>query len=219
MPNKRRLTDGLLRVMGFILRRFIRLLARVEVKNSKYLKQKKAFIFASNHISYWDPPALLAFTLPYLKEPLLPAATKGLFVFPLNVILRLIKAVPINRDVKRSNIKSLKRMIVALSHQNRSVLFFPQGGIDRTSQTHRVFKGVGLIAFKSQSPVIPCMISGTDHIFTRKRSLLKRPRIRICIGKPISFDDIDNASLVHRDHYRNLAEKIMEEIFKLKNDE
>jgi 1-acyl-sn-glycerol-3-phosphate acyltransferase len=219
MPNKKRFTDGLLRVMGFILRCFIRLLARVEVKNPEYLRQKKAFIFASNHISYWDPPTLLAFTLLYLKEPLLPAATKGLFVFPLNVILRLIKAVPINREVKHSNIKSLRSMILALSQQNRSVLFFPQGGIDRTSQTHMLFKGVGLIAFKSQSPVIPCMISGTNHIFSRKRSLLKRPNIRICIGKPISFDDIDNASLVHRDHYQYLAEKIMEEVYRLKNDE
>lgn len=219
MPNKKRLTNGLLRVMGFILRSFIRVLARVEVKNPEYLKQKKAFIFASNHISYWDPPTLLAFTFPYLKEPLLPAATKGLFVFPLNVILRLIEAVPINRDAKHSNIKSLKSMIMALSQQNRSVLFFPQGGIDRTSQTHMVFKGVGLIAFKSQSPVIPCMISGTNHIFSRKRSLLKRPSIKICIGKPISFNDIDNTSHVHRDHYQDLAEKIMEEIFKLKNDE
>jgi 1-acyl-sn-glycerol-3-phosphate acyltransferase len=218
MPNKKRLTDGLLRVMGLILRSFIQLLARVEVKNPEYLKQKKAFILASNHISYLDPPTLLAFTLPYLKEPLLPAATKGLFVFPLNVILRMIKAVPINRDDKHLNIKSLKSMILALSQQNRSVLFFPQGGIDRTSQTHMVFKGVGLIAFKSQSPVIPCMISGTNHIFSRKRSLLKRPNIKICIGKPMLFDDIDDASLVHRDHYQNLAERIIDEIFKLKND-
>ena len=108
MPNKKRLMDGLFRVMGFILRSFIRLLARVEVRNPEYLKQKNAFIFASNHISYWDPPTLLAFTLPYLREPLLPAATKGLFVFPLNVILRMIKAVPINRDTKHSNNRLLQ---------------------------------------------------------------------------------------------------------------
>ena len=211
--------DGLFRVMGFILRSFIRLLARVEVRNPEYLKQKNAFIFASNHISYWDPPTLLAFTLPYLKEPLLPAATKGLFVFPLNILLGLIKAVPIDREVKHSNLKSLKRMIIALRQQNRSVLFFPQGGINRTSQTHRVFKGVGFIAFKSQSPIIPCIISGTNHIFSRKRPLFKRPNIKICIGKPMLFDDIDNASLVHRDHYQSLAERIMEAIFKLRNDE
>ena len=219
MPNKERLLDGLFRVMGFTLRSFIRLLARVEVKNPEYLRQKNAFIFASNHISYWDPPTLLAFTLPYLKEPLLPAATKGLFVFPLSILLWLIKAVPIDREVKHSNLKSLKRMIVALKQQNRSVLFFPQGGIDRTSQTPMVFRGVGLIAFKSQSPVIPCMISGTNHIFSRKRSLFKRPDIKICIGKPMLFNDIDNTSLVHRDRYQHLAERIMEAIFKLENDE
>ena len=219
MPDKERLMDGLFRVMGFILRSFIRLLARVEVKNPEYLKQKNAFIFASNHISYWDPPTLLAFTLPYLKEPLLPAATKGLFVFPLSILLWLIKAVPIDREVKHSNLKSLKRMIVALRQQNRSVLFFPQGGIDRTSQTPMVFRGVGLIAFKSQSPVIPCMISGTNHIFSRKRSLFKRPDIKICIGKPMLFNDIDNTSLVHRDRYQHLAERIMEAIFKLENEE
>lgn len=219
MPNKKRLLDCLFRVMGFILRSFIRLLARVEVKNPEYLKQKNAFIFASNHISYWDPPTLLAFTLPHLKEPLLPAATKGLFVFPLNILLWLIKAIPIDREAKHSNLKSLKRMIVALRQQNRSVLFFPQGGIDRTSQTRMVFRGVGFIAFKSQLPVIPCMISGTNHIFSRQRSLLKRPNIKICVGKPMLLNDIDNTSLVHGDRYQNLSERIMEEIFRLKNDE
>ena len=215
MLTKKRFTQGLLRVLSFSLRHFIHLLAKVEVEHAEYLKQDRAFILACNHISYWDPPTLIAFTFPHLKEPLLPAATKGLFVFPLSLILKMIKAVPINREAKHLNLNSFKAMINALTQQNRSILFFPQGGIDRVAQSDLAYRGIGLIVLKSLAPVIPCNISGTNHIFSRERFFSRRPKIKISIGKPLLFADVKKHSGPNKIHYQNIAEKIMEEIFNL----
>ncbi len=203
----------LARFLGVLTRWMIRLFAGVTVDGFQNLKTDKPFIFACNHISYIDPPILCAFTFPYLKYPLKPAATRGLFVFPISFFLWIVRAVPINRQETHHNLSSIKQMIKSLKQEEQSVLIFPEGGIPDPGDSARVRDGIGLLIQHSRSPVLPAFISGTDTVFSKKRKWFKRPRVEIRIGNPIELGSLINLKTANaRELRRDVSEKVMKAI-------
>ena len=205
------------RFLGFFIRWVIRVFAGVKLEGRQNLKINEPYMFACNHISYIDPPVLCAFTFPYLKYPLKPAATRGLFVFPISFFLWIVRAVPINRQETHHNLNSIKQMIKSLKQEKQSVLIFPEGGIPDPGDTARVRDGIGLLIQRSRSPVVPAYISGTDTVFSKKRKWLKRPRIEIRIGEPIDFGSMITSKTANaRELRRDVSKKVMKAITDLK---
>lgn len=161
------------------------------------------FIAASNHLSYLDPVLILSFL--YKIRPVAPIATMGLFRFPLKTLLRSTNAV----SVERGSIHQRRFLRDALGRlEKRPLLIFPEGGIDRYAKGRKVPGGAGYLALKSQCPVVPLRVKGTDKALPPGSVIFKRQTISIHIGSPMVLADKGRS-------YSDIAEDIMARIYSL----
>ncbi|GAB4245050.1 MAG: hypothetical protein OHK005_10160 [Candidatus Methylacidiphilales bacterium] len=168
-----------------------------------------AFLLASNHESFYDPPLIgccLDTDLHYL-------ARKTLFDHPLMArLLPSIQALPI--DQEKPDMTGLKR-IIALLKQGERVALFPEGARTLDGRLQPAAPGVGLVVSKVEVPVVPCRVFGAYHAWPRGG----RPRLftplRVIYGPPIRFD---NARIRGKDAYQALGNQIMEAIAALSWD-
>jgi long-chain acyl-CoA synthetase len=88
---------------------------------------------------------------------------------------------------KQSGFRESFRFAGELADRGWNILIFPEGELtpDGTVQPFRA--GVGLLASNLQIPVVPMRIDGAYEV-REARSIFNRPgRIRVHIGKPVSF--------------------------------
>ena len=98
-----------------------------------------------------------------------------------------------------------------LMHFGCKVCIFPEGTRARPGEFLKPKLGVGLLAIKSQRPVLPVYIEGTDIVFPKGAKFPKPGHpIRVFIGKGKVYHGEENPR-----EYRRVAEEIMESIKEL----
>ena len=167
------------------------------------LPPQTPFILAANHVSTLDPVLFSAYVLPRIRCMMSPAATKGLFFWPLGVLLRRMGAFVVDRQNNR-NLSSIRAMLKTL--RVRPVLIFPEGGIARERDQRR--SGIGYIAVKSGVPIIPAAIIGTEKALPKGGRWIKRARVTLRFGSPLDLDVLD---------HDQITDRVMEEILRLKS--
>ncbi|MDW8095655.1 MAG: lysophospholipid acyltransferase family protein [Aquificaceae bacterium] len=164
-------------------------------------------IVASNHRSHLDPPVLNS----VFPEPLRFLAKEELFRIPiLGRLLPHMGALPVRRG---SGDVEVLEIALELMHSGCKLGIFPEGTRANPGEFLKPKLGVGLLAIKSQKPVLPVYIEGTDLVLPKgaKYPSLKHG-IKVVIGKPKVYNDEDNLK-----GYRRVAEAIMESIKELAN--
>jgi 1-acyl-sn-glycerol-3-phosphate acyltransferase len=132
-------------------------------------------IVASNHLSYVDPP-LISMILPrttifLAKRELFDHALAGAFV-------RQWSAISLERGT--GDLGALRAAIKALS-RDQVIGMFPEG--HRSSgPLRKAMPGAGLLAVKSQSPILPIAITGTENI-KGTMGIFSHPYIHVRIGQ------------------------------------
>lgn len=138
-----------------------------------------AFIIASNHRSYADPP-LLAVTSGCGKFSFVAKAE--LFRFPpFAWLIRKLGAFPVERGKGDQGVVTLS---VEKLKSGRKLVIFPEGTRSKTGKVGRGKTGVALIAAMSGFPVVPAGIvySGKLHF---------RSKVTIRYGKPVYPEDFN----------------------------
>ena len=166
----------------------------------EHLPRKGAFLIASNHLSNLDP-IILGISLwrrfSYIaKDSLFKNKVLSFFLFQ-------VGAFPIKRDTAdfRAIRESLRRLRLGCP-----LILFPEGtrGVGREKKPQA---GIGLIAGKSQLPVIPALIEGSDQVLPPKARKLKRHQVIIKFGPPIHFSP--------QQSYEEMTQEIMNHIYYL----
>lgn len=154
---------------------------RVEITGLENLEPGQHYIFAGNHRSYSDTPALLS-TLPGSFRFM---AKEGLFKIPLlGHHLQLAGHVPVSLVNPRAALKSLHRAAEMIRGRPVSVLIFPEGG--RTDGTLEPFKeGAAIIGIKSGVPIVPFALIGTRDVLPMHGIAIRGGVVRVHLGKPI----------------------------------
>jgi len=184
----------------FRIRPFFKNLLRIYVEGLENIPEKGGCIIASNHRSHLDPLVLNTIS----PRPILFMAKKELFNIPvLGWIIRKAGAIPVNRN--KRDINALKKSIELLK-SGECIGIFPEGTRAKPKSFRKPQSGVGLLVSRTDVPVIPVRIEGTDDIFPvgSKIPKLFRSEIYIKIGKPLQFEE--------KNDYRSISEKIMESI-------
>ena len=153
-----------------------------KVIGRKNIPKKGAFVFVSNHSSYFDP--ILLGTA--LHRSLYYMARESLFWKPSSRwAMRQVHAFPVKRD--SGDLGALKQALSILKDA-KPLVMFPEGTRSKDKNLRPAKPGVGFIVAKAQVPVIPAYIDGSLEALPGSLKTLKRHRVAVYIGEPLMFE-------------------------------
>ena len=162
-------------------------------------------IFAANHISHYDPPAIGARLDRQINYFARNTLFKGLF----GKGLEAIGTIPVARD--SADVGSLKAIFRALK-AGGVIAIYPEGTRSPDGTLQEPKGGVGMIACKSKATVIPTRLFGTYDVFGRNQKLPKLGGpIHITYDKPMTTEELDPGK-THPERYLEASRRIMARI-------
>jgi len=181
---------------------------RVRVEGLEKLDPQGSYVFAANHASYMDIPALLS-TLPFQFRFF---AKKGLFQIPfLGTHLRRAGHLPVDRSNARNSLKSMSEGARVIADRRISVLLFPEGG--RSPEGLREFReGAAYIAIKAGAPLVPVALVGMRPLLPMGSIHIRSGSVVVRIGQPIPTGDL------HSSDRAELTGRAYDEILRLLGD-
>ena len=170
-------------------------------------------VFAANHQSHLDTPAILRALPPRWRYRLAPAMAKEFFkahFFPeqygrksyvlnsLNYYLASLffNAFPLPQ--RETGTRQTLRYVGDLLAGGYSVLIFPEGKRTDRGEINEFRPGVGMIASRLNVPVIPVRLDGLHEILHHSWKFPKRGRGTVTFGPPMSLTGNDYKALTDR---------------------
>ncbi len=170
------------------------LIFRIEVNGRDNIPTDDGVILCANHLSNWD--ALILQTVAVRRHIYFMAKDELFRVPVLKSILKGIGAIPVKRT--GSDLSAVKHALKTI--KNGEMLgIFPTGQRARDGVDGEVKAGVGLIAGKTQTPVLPIHISANYRLFSK---------VVVNIGKCKSFAPDEGEKLT-----ADLAQKLSDDIY------
>ncbi len=172
---------------------------------------KGPFLLACNHASFLDPFVAGCF----FDRDIYFFARKSLFKPGIGkYILDQFNAIPVDRDSGK-DVSALKRVLELLK-KDQGVLIFLEGTRSFDGSLQPAQKGIGLMACKTQVPVVPTHIIGSFDVWGREGKYPKLfiNKIAVVYGPPLypkSYDFPDDPN-----RYQKAADIINAAIAKLK---
>jgi len=166
--------------------------ARVEVSGKENVPRRGPLIVAANHFNNADPPVLGA-TVP---RRLCFMAKHEMFQWPvLGLAARLGGAFPVRRS--EADLGALRKASAVL-RRGEALAMFPEGTRSTDARLHKAHPGTALLALRSEAPVLPVAISGTEKVVLIRLPLdlirLRRPRVRVVIGRPFFLPPVERVT-------------------------
>ncbi len=178
-----------------------RMWLRVSGSGLENIDNSKGGLFLINHQSFLDP--LLAAVL--LTRPVSFLARDSLFKVPvLGWLLRHTYVMPISREAARGG--SI-RMAVERMEQGYLVGVFPEGTRSSGAEVRTFRPGFLAMVRRTNQPVYPVGISGSDQAMPKGAWFIRPKRIHIVYGKPFTHDELARLEKGDTDGFCELAHK------------
>ena len=176
---------------------------RLEVTGQECVPPYGPLIVISNHLSYNDPSVLfvsLPRSLSYLGKV-------ELFSNPVKrTVMGWVGVFPLDRT--RTGVDGMRTALNLLA-QDRALVIFPEGRISLDKTLERPKGGAAFLAIKSQAPILPVGISGTER-FSPWRMLFPFRRYRVNIGPPFTPPVLEGR--IGREAINGVSEMMMNRI-------
>ena len=173
---------------------------RLRVLGREHIRPGVAAVYASNHISNIDPPALFT-ALSSLHPRLRTVYKTELRRLPVLVwAFDQAGFVPIQRGNRGQSLPAIDRATSALAAGN-AFFMFPEGTRSRTGQLLPFKKGGFLMAIGAQVPVVPIVVSGGRDALRKGSAIIRPVTVTIDVGAPIptvGLTSTDRDALVGR---------------------
>lgn len=182
---------------------------RGDIAGLENLPAEGGFIVASNHASVLDPP-IVGLPLPrqvnfFARKTLWKSGFASWW-------LNGVGTIPVDRD-GGTDVNAIKRVMQTLKAGN-AVILFPEGTRSTTGELQSVRPGIGMIACRTQVPVIPARVFGSFEAFGRGGKLRLGTPVSVTYGRPLAHADYDRPE-DGKERYSRAAERIMEAIGRL----
>jgi 1-acyl-sn-glycerol-3-phosphate acyltransferase len=183
-------------ITAMITSLFMKIVMGLKIEGYLNIPRRGGLIVAANHVSNWDPIVLGVSTA--LRRELFFLAKEELFLPNKFYTLLISKYNAIK--LKRDGIDK-KAIRISSTHlqRGRTIVIFPEGERNRHPEKGllKPQPGVGYLALKTKSKIIPAYIHGTTE---RMMALLSRKkRISVRFGKLIDTSQFQqSASLLKR---------------------
>ncbi len=170
---------------------------------------KGPVVFAANHQSHMDTPAIFLALPPRWRYHVAPAMAKEFFrahfnpdrvsrgewfTNSLNYYLscEFFNAFPLPQ--REAGTRETMRYMGEMTSGGESILIFPEGKRS-DGEIGRFMPGVGMIASRLSLPVIPVRIDGVANVLHPSMKFPKRGAVRVAFGAPLTLTGTDYAAL------------------------
>ena len=199
-------------VYDFVPRKWSRIMlwaagARVTVHGMEELVPGEPHIFVSNHLSWFDVPALAAY-LPRYKF----VAKAQLFKVPVfGPAIRSVGMIPIERENRKAAFESYKVAAQKIQEGN-SVVVYPEGTRGSSYPLRPFKKGPFVLAIAAGVRIVPVLLHGTLEVFGKGAKTVRPGPIDIHLLEPIptaglSYDDREKLANDVRDRMAAALER------------
>jgi len=187
---------------------YFKIFHRFRVSGLEHVPSDGAFLLASNHVSFFDPPALGC----RVPRDLHYFARKSLFKGLLGKLITAFNSIPVDRE--SSDVSSFKKALKVLE-KGSPLLVFPEGTRSLDGSLQAAKAGVGLIAIKASVPVLPARVIGGFEILGKGCKWPKiGSRLTIVYGPLLQIETLDPGPKTAK-RSQIVADAIMEAIGKL----
>jgi 1-acyl-sn-glycerol-3-phosphate acyltransferase len=154
----------------------------IHVTGMDVIHQHPVAVYASNHLSYMDTPALFA-ALPFQFRIL---ARSDLWKLPfIGWHLNRSGQIPVAVENPRASIASLNHGVRALK-AGMPLVVFPEGGRSLTGELGPFMSGPAFMAIRAGVPLIPMALVGTYELLPMHTRHFSPRRLELRVGTPLS---------------------------------
>jgi long-chain acyl-CoA synthetase len=187
---------------------------RMTVEGREHLRDLHGpVVFAANHQSHLDTPAIMMALPDRWRYRLAPAMAKEFFKAHFNphaysrrewftnslnyyLSCQFFAAFPLPQ--REAGTRQTLRYIGDVLADHYSVLIFPEGKRTATGEIGRFLPGVGMIGARLSVPVVPVRLEGLDKVLHQRMKFPTRGPVRVAFGAPLTLEGDDYAALAKR---------------------
>jgi long-chain acyl-CoA synthetase len=170
-------------------------------------------VYAANHQSHMDGPAILAALPSDRRYRVATAASKEFFAAhfhperhghrarftsSLNYYLASLFFNIFPLPQREAGAREAIRYLGELLGDGSSVLIFPEGRRSQTGEIDSFQPGIGMIASRLQVPIVPVRLDGLDRILHQSWRMARPGRARVAFGAPLWLEGNDYRALAKR---------------------
>jgi long-chain acyl-CoA synthetase len=162
---------------------------------------KGPVIFASNHQSHFDGPAILSALPARWRYRLSPAAAKEFFdqrsrfANALNYYLASLVFNVFPLPQRETGAREAMRHAGALVAEGYSILIFPEGRRSEHGEIGRFQPGVGMLAARLRIPIVPVRLTGLDRVLHKDAKFATPGKASVRFGAPLRPESDDPAAI------------------------
>lgn len=180
---------------------------RGDIVGVENLPTSGGFLVAANHTSFLDPPFIgcqVPRQIAYFARKTL---WKGGFS---SWWLDSVGTIPVDRDGGQ-DVSAIKRVLKAIK-EDRGLILFPEGTRSIDGKLQAAKAGVGLIACRTQVPVVPVRIFGSFEAYGKGAKIPRLgTRVTVVFGQPLLPAVYDDPA-AGKERYQIASERIMAHI-------
>lgn len=193
-----------------------KVLFRVKSEGIENIPEQGPYIIAPNHASYLDGFCVVSgipstyFQSLYLLgiQKYFTGGVKGLFA-------RLAHVIPIDPETYINRALQISSYVL---RNGKALLIFPEGGRSFDGELMEFKKGVGILAYELNVPVVPVYIKGSYEALPRTAWWPTFSEIKILFGKQLHPNDIDlSGRLQGKDAYQIFVDTLKERVQSLRD--
>jgi 1-acyl-sn-glycerol-3-phosphate acyltransferase len=155
---------------------------RMHIEGADHIPAEGPAIVAPNHKSFWDSFFIAVCTRRHVRYMGKSELFKGLH----GRLLVRLGAFPVRRGQSDQDALETARTIL---RQDGLLALFPEGTRIRDPEgLGEPKRGAGRLALETSAPIVPCAITGTDHLFAGP--LPKPKRVQVAFAEPIPVSEL-----------------------------
>ena len=177
------------------------------LEHMQAIRNRMPVIFISNHISYFDFPAIYCSLPAAVRYRTATAVWEEFFFKDNNFFKRAWKRFAYEYSTIFFNLFTLPQergFRKTLEHMGKlidrgtSILIFPEGTRSRDATLMPFEAGLGLMVKELKVPVVPIKISGLENIFPVGAAFPKCGKVKVLFGKPLYFSRETPSEIVEK---------------------
>lgn len=179
---------------------------RLRIINSENVSKDKTYLFASNHLSLLDIPALCA-AIPVRNRFIANKEVSSFLIT--NYLMKLNESILVDKTGMKAQAKALREIQQALLRGN-SLIIFPESVMSRDGQIQRFKKGGLSAAVRANVAIMPIGIKGTSEACPPGAFSVKAgSEVRVVFGTEI------NCKALGSDDKKNINHLVYNELKRL----